>query len=223
MSSEPVTIKRMWRASFTLGAGVLIACLVYGGFYFESFSLLAISRAIGTAAALMIGISYAMSGMGYYFDFLDAKVAFRKYYGLVGLLLAIVYAYTLFFVDPGRYFFNFIYNLGTADFVLGIIAMGILLGMVLISTPEGIRMIGAQNWRLGLRTGYLASALLVARAAIVFSPEWHYWWSHGHWYLPPLMLIATVFTVAVILFRGSIFVSKEWKKLWRSNQPPSVQ
>ncbi len=213
----------MWHTAFKLGGVVLVLSLLYSVAYFGEASVLSLSRAIGAAAAFMIGISYAMSGVGYYFDFLDDKVAYRKYFGLVGLLLALIYTYTLFFVDPGTYFFNFFYNLGTPDFVLGILAMGILLGMVIISTPEGIKAIGTQNWRLGLRTGYVSSALLVTRAAIVHSTEWHYWWAHGHWYLPPIMLIATVFTIGVILFRASIFFSKMIQRARTPKETPPLE
>lgn len=217
----PSPYTKMWRASFQLGGAVFFACLIYVFLYYGNLSIVALSAAIGGAAAFMIGISYAMSGVGYYFDFLDAKVAYRKYYGLVGLLGAFIYAYTLCFVNPGRYFFGFLYNLGTLDFILGILAMGILVFMVIISTPEGIKTIGAENWRLGLRTGYLASALFVTRATIVFRHEWTEWLRHGHWYLPPLMLIATVFTILVILLRGSIFVVEEIKKMRRQKKSTS--
>lgn len=213
MPDELSPLRRMWHASFKLGAIILVACLLYSLLYFEELSVLSLSQAIGAAAAFMIGISYAMSGVGYFFDFLDDKVAYRKYFGLVGLLLAIVYTYTLFFADPGTYFFNLFETLGTPQAILGILAMGILLGMVIISTPEGIRAIGPQNWRLGLRAGYVASALFVTRAAIIYSNDWTVWWRHGDWYMPPLTLIITVFTIGVILFRGSIFVSQMLKKI----------
>lgn len=211
----------MWRESFQLGGIVLALSIVYSFFFYQDVSILPLSQAIGLAAALMIGFSYAMSGFGYYFDFLDAKVGFRKYYGLVGLLLAIIHAYTLFFVDPERYFFKFFFNLGSVDFVLGIMAMAILLGMVIISTPEGIKTIGAKNWRLGLRTGYVASALFVTRASLLYSNDWHYWLDHGDWYLPPPTLLATLFTIGVIVFRASIFVSQEFKKLRTTQSPPA--
>ncbi len=216
MQHPPATIKRMWQSSFMLSALILVVSLVYSLLYYGSWALLSLNQAVGVTAALMIGISYAMSGMAYYFDFLDEKVAYRKYYGLVGLLFAFAYAYGLFFLDPDRYFYGFFSNLGSADFILGILAMIILAGMVVISTPQGIRAIGAQNWRLGLRAGYLASALFVARAVVVWGGEWKTWVHQGYWFFPPSMLVATVFTVVVILFRGSIFVARELRKASKS-------
>lgn len=213
----------MWLSAFRLAGGIFAVSLAYCFLYFQNFAITAWSEAIGGTAALMIGISYAMSGMGYYFDFLDTKVGYRKFYGLVGLLAAFIYAYTLLFVNPGRYFSGFIYNLGTADFILGILAMAILVFMVIISTPQGIKAIGAKNWRLGLRTGYLSAALFTLRAVMVFQNEWTAWLRHGHWYLPPIMLIATVFTILVILFRGSIFISQHirpWREVTLTKKDP---
>ncbi len=193
--------------------------MAYVWFYYGAISIASLSVALGATAAFMIGISYAMSGMGYYFDFLDAKVGYRKYFGLAGMLWAIMFCYSLMFVDPDHYFYGFFQNLGTTEFILGLLAMAILVFMVIISTPQGIKKIGPANWRLGLRSGYLASAIFVVWATLVYGQTWNNWFDARPLSLPPLMMIATVFTVAVILFRGSIFLSQHFHR--KLNLPPN--
>ena len=207
---DPLTF--IWQAAFKLSAAIFVFSLAYAWFYYGAISIASLSLAVGATAAFMIGISYAMSGMGYYFDFLDAKVGYRKYFGLAGMLWAIIFCYSLLFVDPERYFYGFFDNLGTAEFILGLLAMAILVFMVIISTPAGIKKIGPANWRLGLRSGYLASALFVVWATLVYGQTWNYWFDARPLSLPPLMLIATIFTMAVILFRGSIFISQIFRR-----------
>jgi len=163
----------------------------------------------------MIGLSFALSGIGYYFDFLDKKIAYRKYFGLVGFWLALAYSVLLLFVDPEKYFYGFFDHLGSAEVLLGLGAMGILTAMALISNPWGIKKIGAKRWKGVLHLGYLAYGFLIIRAYILEHGAWGEWISDPNG-LPPPRLVVSLFAVAVIVFRGSISISLYRK---RKNTP----
>ena len=211
--SLPSTIKfKMWRASLIIATVFFIIFFGYTFKFYGGLSLLATSQAVSGTATIMLGLSFAMSGIGYWWDFLDSKVAYRKYLGLTGFWLALLYAIMLIFINPDRYFYNLADNLGTTDVLFGIGAMIIFIFMSMISRSWVIQAMGAANWRYGLRIGYLAYAMLVARAAIVDHSIWAEWWQVPLDSLPPVSLLISVFAVVIIGFRGSIFLSKLNKK-----------
>lgn len=202
---------RMWRTSLLLASTIFLLLLAYVIQYNQSLSLLTWSQAVAATAGFMIGISFAMSGIGYWWDFLDSKVAYRKYFGLVGFWLALLYSLMLFFVDPEKYWFNFWENAISAEILLGLGAMAILTFMALISNNWAMQKLTPQRWRVYLRFGYLAYTLLIVRGVVL---EWDIWiaWIEMPQGFPPPRLILSIFASTVIFFRGSIFISKQFKK-----------
>ena len=200
---------RMWRHSLLLALGIFCFFFIYV-FIYNNFSFspkLIFPPVIAATAALMIGLSYAMSSLCYYFNFLDSKIAYRKYWGLTGYWLAVLYSLLLAFIFPDRYIFGFIKNFWTADILLGITAMTILTFMAVISQDWVMREMGAQRWRQALRFGYLASFLFVIRAYILEKDLWFTWLTGGG-NLPPPRLLISIFTLVVIGLRASLEGSK---------------
>lgn len=195
----------------------IIAFALYGffaaitNFLDGSLVLLTWSKALGGTAAVCIAISFSLSGFCYYFDFLDTKLVYRKYFGLMGYLFALAYSISLLFVNPERYFYGFFNNFFSADFILGITAMSIFTFMALISNAWAMKAIGPQNWRRGLRLGYFAWLMLAIRAYTIEKSLWMHWWQSLDSFPPPRMLLSLL-VLTVILFRISIEISKFIKK-----------
>ncbi|HCM67665.1 MAG: hypothetical protein A2898_00545 [Candidatus Kerfeldbacteria bacterium RIFCSPLOWO2_01_FULL_48_11] len=196
---------RMWRGSIVLAMGCFAVLSVYVYIYDGVMTLATVSKAVAGTAALMIGASFVMSGFAYYFDFLDTKIGYRKYFGLVGFWLALLYSVMLLFIDPDRYFYGFFENIGTADFIFGLSSMAILTVMAIISNAPMMRWLGTQRWRQLLRLGYLAYTLLIVRAIAVEWDSWSEWWRDPNGLPPPRLAISVIATL-IILFRGSMIV-----------------
>lgn len=174
------------------------------------FTLLSISNVIAATAAIMIGSSFALSGLCYYFTFFDTYIFYRKYLGLIGFWLALLYSIMLLFVNPERYFYGFFENIDSLNFILGLSAMAIFTMMALISNKWAMLMLGPQNWRRMLRLGYLAYGMLVIRAFDLENDMWTQWLQMPD-SLPPVRLVISIFAVSVILLRISLIFSKYFK------------
>ncbi|PIR16846.1 MAG: hypothetical protein COV48_09305, partial [Elusimicrobia bacterium CG11_big_fil_rev_8_21_14_0_20_64_6] len=127
------TARKMMYGSLLMAIMVFFAMLFYSHLYYGVYSLESLATAVFGTADVMLGMSFAMSGLAYYFDFLDHRVAYRKYMGLTGYFLALLYSAMLVRLYPETYFYGFFDNLLTPDFIFGGLAMLIFTGMAIIS------------------------------------------------------------------------------------------
>ena len=73
MTKQSIKLK-MWRASLAITAVLFVILSIYTYFYnFQTYNLLALSQAVAGTAAFMIGISFAMSGLAYFFNLFNQK------------------------------------------------------------------------------------------------------------------------------------------------------
>ncbi|MFA5134920.1 MAG: hypothetical protein WC505_04015 [Patescibacteria group bacterium] len=204
--------KQMWGASLATAAILLVALLVYAFIYHGAAGLLAISQAVAGAAGFLIGISFLLGPLAYFYKPVSLTVAYRKYIGLTGFWLALAYSVLLMFVDSDTYYANLFANVDSAEVLLGLIAIAILAFMALISNQWGIRLLGPKRWRWGLRLGYIAYTLLVVRGYLLEKNIWHDWIVGATGGLPPPRLILTLFALSVMLLRIVVMIQKKWKK-----------
>ena len=206
----------MWTHSWLLTLGISSIFLVYVYFLDGSLStLLSWSKVTAGTSAVVLGIAFSLGSIGYYFDFLDKQVLYRKYLGLVGFWLALFYSIMLLFVNPNRYFFGFFDNLFSADFIFGLSAMTILTMMALISNVPMMKWLGPERWRSLLSLGYVAYALLVIRAVFIEWDMWVHWWQTPESGLAPARLVISLFAVLVLLLR----ISVPFHKLFQAKSP----
>lgn len=168
-----------------------------------------LSKAVAGTGGFLIGFSFILSSMCYYFDFLDKKIGYRKFLGVTGYYFALTYAILLLFVNPNRYFYGFFENLATPDFILGLTALAILTIMAAVSNNKAMLAIGPKRWRTILRFGYIAYGLLVLRAFFVDGEQWIAWVATMD-QVPPPRLVLTVFACIVIGLRISVPVHKKY-------------
>lgn len=221
MSSAPVSLsKKMWGGSLRVALGVYLFFVLYIFSYDQGFTLFSLAKTFAGTANILLACSFALSSMGYFFDFLDSKIAYRKYLGLLGYFSAMVYTVLLLFVRPERYFYGFLDNFWSSDILLGLTAMAILTVMALISNEMAMRWIGPQRWRMALRFGYFAFFLLVLRAILNQStligadtvPEmWATYLSHPETLPPPRLLFSGV-AMSVIFLRLGVEFDKWYRK-----------
>lgn len=203
---------KMWAVPIVIAVLLLVIFNTYAFFWQNEVSLFTLSIGFAGAGALCIGFSFALSGISYYFDFLDHEIAYRKNLGLVGYFLALIYSFLLLFVNPDRYFYGFFENIFSADFILGLSSMAILTLMAIVSDNFVMRKIGAHVWRFILRLGYLAYFLLIVRAVIQDGENWVLWFGRFD-NLPPPRFLVSIFAGCVIALRIAMEISMRAKKL----------
>ena len=200
---------RLWYRTFFFTALLFCVMFVYSYAFFQELSILMLSKAVAGTGGFLIGFSFMLSSMCYYFDFLDKKIGYRKFLGVTGYYFALAYSIMLLFVNPGRYFYGFFDNLITPDFLFGLSAMAILTVMAAVSNNKAMMAIGPKRWRTILRFGYLAYGLLVIRAFFVDGQQWLDWFSVMD-RVPPPRLVLTVFATIVLAMRISVPVHKKY-------------
>ena len=186
--------------------------LLYGFLYTGSVSIAVLSESVAGTAGVLIGCSFILSVISYFFDFLDRKIILRKYLGLVGYWLAVAYSASLSLRFPEKYL-AFPEMLLETEVQLGLGAMLILTSMMLISNTKVMTFLGVKVWRRWLRLGYLAYALLIWRAVIVEGEIWNTWLQTLST-VPPPRLLLSIFASSVILARIAMVFDQVRTKRW---------
>lgn len=221
--------RKLWGQS--LGVALLVALFFVGYVTVLDgiFTWVSLAKVMAGTANFLFAMSLSLSSFAYFFNFLDSKVIYRKYLGLLGYFSALGYAFSLPILRPERYGYGLPEYFWTSDVILGLAAMGIFTMMALISNNRAMQWIGPGRWRSLLRLGYLAFFLLVLRAVINESepigvdahPE--YWVSYLQSLdtLPPVRLLFSVVALTVLFFRLAV-VFDLWQKRKQPTLPPTV-
>lgn len=214
-------IRVLWIDSFFISLFIYGCSLIYGLLYEGSVHLGPFSEALAATGGILIGLSFALSGLTYYFNFLDPQIKYRKYFGLIGYFYAVAYAFSLLYRYPETYLSPTTYIYLDTDVLLGLLAMGIFTLMALISNSFMLTKLGGRTWRRMLRMGYIAYALLIVRAYYL---ESHIWlaWSDYMDTLPPPRLLLSLFALVVIALRLCLEFSLRTKKKTLQTPPPFV-
>lgn len=211
-------VRKWWLHSFYVGCGAALFYALYVFVMDGYFNLTSFAKVMAGTANFLFAASFSLSGIGYYWNFFDSKVIYRKYLGLLGYFAALTYMLLLPIVRPDYYFYGFFDHLWSSDVLLGSASMAIFTLMALISNNGAMQKIGPQRWRFLLRLGYIAFFLLVLRAIlnnenpIGADPRPEMWLSYIMHpdNLPPVRLVFSLIAMAVILFRLSVTFDKWW-------------
>jgi len=198
---------RIWRHTIVITVALYIFFIVVNYFLYNSTGALTFTNALAGTAALLFAGSFSLSGLCYYFDFLDTKIMYRKNLGIAGFLMALAYSISLLFTHSEVYWYGFTVAIKTPEMILGIVAMAYFTFMALISNKRAMQMLGPQTWRRLLRGGYFAWVLLGIRAYILEKDVWNAYVVHPSG-IPPLRLLLSVLIILVILLRISLEISK---------------
>ncbi|MDP3965079.1 MAG: hypothetical protein Q8Q20_05525 [bacterium] len=213
----PTARWNLWRNSFLLSAAAYSGVIIYQLGRGVDYSINHANAALADTAIILIGLSFALSGICYFWDFFDTKIIYRKYLGITGFAYALAHgliAYFLYFVipnDQSRYdalyvweVFGFQVNNAYA-FLFGATALLILLFMASISNTAGMKRYG-QRWRPLLRLGYLAYFLALLHYGIKRYEVWEIWLTERPSVLPPFSLLLTAFVLLVFILRLALLI-----------------
>ena len=113
----------LWQNSWLVSGIAFILGWLYEMAAGVPIGWLVLSNALAISSALLIVASFALSGFSYYFDFLDSKLGYRKYLGVVGFYHALLYAITLVLMYPEKYGWGLMSRMTKPEVMLGLAAM----------------------------------------------------------------------------------------------------
>lgn len=208
----------LWVYTFIFSFWAFTILLFYNWLYWGQFSLRLINGTAALTAVFLIGLSFALSAVCYFWNFADKLIIYRKNLGLVGFYFASFHAGYLFTVLPITHYLKL-----SAPFLSGILAFLIFLMMAVISNRYAVHELGGKNWRRLLRVGYLAYIFALFHFFLLDHDDvWAVWSSklvQGKFTLIPLSLIIFGFGIVVLLLRAALSISL-WRK--KMSKPKSL-
>lgn len=202
---------KLWVYTILFSALVALLCGWYVTAYFSKFTTRVINETAADAGFILIGCSFALSGICYFWNFLDTKIVYRKYLGLMGFFFIVVHVYLSLFKVPFP-LSQYLDEDHRVAFFAAVISLAIFVGMALISNRYAVRQLGGAHWRKLLRTGYAAYIIAIVHFALRKGPEWSTWFAKHKPALPPLSILVVIFAALVLALRFSLFVALLRKK-----------
>ena len=211
-TSNPII--KLWINAILFGFFVLLLCSLYQFVRAGEFNLRIFNQSIADAGMIVIGVSFALSGLTYFWDFLDSKLKYRKYIGLVGFYLILMHGLISLFGLSDNFPFPEYYLLShnITAFLLALGSLLYLIFMAIISNSSVAQKLGGILWRKLLRVGYLAYLLGFLHYASKKYVGWQYWLTSEGKLLPPLSLIVTLFVIWVFALRLALWWDLRRKK-----------
>lgn len=148
-----------------------------------------------------------LSGLAYFFNFVDRQVIYRKYIGVIGFFFAFWHMILSWSALLNLFKPEILGSTRMWPMLSGLIALTIFAVMALISNQLSTRLLGTTLWRGILRFGYAGLILVMAHVLLLKSARWLTWYNDGMTSPPALSLIVTVFAVIVILVRIALWFS----------------
>ncbi len=208
--ATPPHAPSLWRNTIVFSIVLTVFAAVYYYFYRGTFSVSIANRTIGDVAVILIGLSFILSSICYFFNFADHYISYRKQLGVVGFAYAVIHALVIiFYLEP--IFTNFAEYLEQPAFLSYSLALAALImyaGMIVISTQTMIHKIGGKLWRELLRAGYIAFVLSIIHYVLLSYPFWIRWFTERRTFLPPFGLLTASFGILVILMRIALMIHK---------------
>ncbi|MBP9728257.1 MAG: ferric reductase-like transmembrane domain-containing protein [Candidatus Moranbacteria bacterium] len=227
-----LTFRTAWTSLF-----VLVFCFWYLWLTEPGTVPITTNKALADSAMILIGLSFALSGLCYFWNFVDTKIIYRKYLGLAGfafglahgVMSLVFYLYwkpqgyetnPIFVIDHqwnlGIFLVSNIYALAS-----GVVALLIFFMMALISNQYAIHELGGVWWRRLLRVGYLAYVFATLHFLIKNIPEWQAMLMSGESELPRLNFMIFLLVCTVICLRTALWWSLR-KKAEQEKEPESL-
>ncbi len=206
----PEALRRVWLNAWAFSLVVFVFISAYNFMYTERLSTFLWIRSSADAGMILIGLSFALSGLCYFWNFMDSKIKYRKDLGLNGFYLVLVHSIYLMFFSTRTPWYGYFESSYLAPTLFALGAVVIFVVMTWSSTKMGVKILGGKNWRRVLRTGYLAYIFSLFHLGLLVYGDWLAWVDERG--LPPFSLVVFVFGVLVLLLRLILFLVQLTKK-----------
>lgn len=203
-------------------------CLFVGSYWYLTLTewgsmIVTTNKALADTAMILIGLSFVLSGLCYFWNFVDTKIVYRMYLGLAGFAFALshgVMSAVFYFLwkpfgyeDNPIFILNHRWDFGAFlvpneyAFYSALVALSIFALMAAISNQYAIHELGGLWWRRLLRVGYLAYVLGAVHLAIKNIPDWMNLLTLAEPALPPLNFIVFLLVCGVVGLRLALWFS----------------
>lgn len=209
--ASPITHWKIWLKAIVfslVSIGLGVAYIWYRSGKFDMFNF---NQVLACASVFLIGCSFILSAVCYFWNFFDTKIIYRKYLGIIGAIIGLLHIVVIIFTQQTRFDADYFFREHLWTFLAGLVALMLFTVMVFISNNFSIHELGSKRWRHVLRyTGYVAFILVFLHFVFIVWPRWEIWWTSFDPWLPPLSLLAAVFMAIVLIFRMALAIA-----LWR--------
>lgn len=208
----------VWRNAFMFSVILFTVLSLYLFFRLGNYNVFIANKATAHTAIILIGLSFALSGVCYFWQSFSPLIIYRKYLGITGFVYGLIHGlfslYTYFFnssAPQGTYTFFTTWTFfglhvsNVVPFLFGLIALLFFAFMTAISNRYAQKKLG-QLWRSLLRIGYGAFIFVMIHFSIKKYQIWTNWFSYMNG-LPPLSLLVTIFGFFVIGLRIALHIS----------------
>lgn len=222
---EKVSDGKMYVKVFGFSLVLFAVFFVYMYLDKGSLTVYDLNSLFAIVATYLIGFSLALSGLCYFWNFVDSKIVYRKFLGIVGFGYAVAHAiasltnYFLLSNSPKPNFdvyhvwvINGIEISNLYSFFAAIIGLCIFILMAAISNRYAVLELGGVRWRQLLRTGYIAIVLVAVHFGIKRADQWLGWFQGKEGTFPHISLHVFIFVVLVLLLRLALAISLLIKK-----------
>lgn len=206
----PVIAVGLWLNTVFVTGIILMLASIYQRVRAEHFTVVDLNRSVAFTAMIVIGLSFALSGLCYFWNFVDTKIVYRKYLGIVGWVVLLMHFVISIALIPERFPFPEYYIEHIVPFIFGLAGLFGITFMAVISHKHFIAKFGGVKWRKLLRLGYWFYLFGVIHYAIRGFEFWGRWMREMD-SLPPLSMLATIFALWVFGLRIALWHSTTQK------------
>lgn len=171
-----------------------------------------LNKSVADTAVILIGLSMLLSGLCYFWDFVDSKIIYRKHLGLVGFGYGVVHTLLSYQALLNLFKTETWQKQAMWAPLMGLLALVVFTVMALISNQYAAHQLGGKVWRFILRTGYIALLFVFVHVVVLKLARWTTWWQGGMKTLPAMSIIAAVFILVVVIMRILLWFSLHRKK-----------
>jgi DMSO/TMAO reductase YedYZ heme-binding membrane subunit len=177
--------------------------------YFHTFSTRVLNETFADAGFIIIGCSFALSGICYFWNFADTHIGYRKYVGIVGFYLAAAHTAIALTRTPLS---AFLAAERFTPFLAAVFSMLIFLLMAVVSNTMAIKVLGYAHWKKILQFGYWAYLAGLVHFGMINQERWIRWIGEAQVAsLPQLSLVVFVFGSFVLGLRIALWIDTKKK------------
>ncbi|MEX0896228.1 MAG: hypothetical protein WDZ94_04865 [Patescibacteria group bacterium] len=212
MISAPIPVIKpeweLWLNSVTFAAVLFALMMLYMYLGGSDFDMVVANRVAAGVSLGLIGVSFILSGVCYFWDRFDSMIVYRKYLGLLGFGMALTHLFISMFALPERFPMSEWLTERLDTFLLGLVATILFTAMAAISNQWAAKKVGGRWWRLLLRWGGYSAYILVFAHVVLLKYRWWLRWAEtGDTWLPPLSLLGALFILIVLSMRVALWWS----------------
>lgn len=202
-----------------LDSWIFTAFLVAGFFFYNLMAatqttgqgIRIFNHTLADASIVLIGMSLALSGICYFWNFADTYIGYRKYLGLAGFYMAAAHTVIALTRRPLSAFL-------TPDRILPFLAAALSIVlfaiMAAVSNTPAIKRLGYPHWKKILAFGYIAYVAGLLHFGMLNYARWFSWLAGTEaigTQVPPLSFIVFVFGGFVLGLRVALWIDTRKK------------